>query len=261
MKSVAVRFIRRPYSLLAAVLALSSMAIGQATPPPSTDESAPRGKILFNRNQDSPEPEKAKTAPDHTGLTVTDAERSALTFTAYDLDVHLSPAESQLEVHARFTVQNSGHQALKQLPLQISSSLHWGSLAMRTATRAYTLPFIEQLIDTDTDHTGKATEAVVSLPQALEPGATIELTSLYSGEITQSAERLERIGAPHDKAARADWDQISPDWTALRGFGEVLWYPTASAPVFLGDGAKLFQLVGQTKRQQAGATFHLRVTV
>src|SRR5258705_3631366 len=132
---------------------------------------------------------------------------------------------------------------------------------MRSAGRVSPLSFTVQTIDTDADHTGKATEAVVSLPQPLTPGATLELTSLYSGEVTQSAERLERIGAPLDQAAHADWDQISPEWTALRGFGNVLWYPTSAAPVFLGDGAKLFQSVGNTKLQQAAATVHLRLTV
>src|SRR5258705_7841462 len=132
---------------------------------------------------------------------------------------------------------------------------------MRSAGRVSPLSFTEKTIDTDGDHTGKATEAVVSLPQALEPGASVELTSFYSGEVTQSAERLERIGAPLDQASRADWDRISPEWTGLRGFGSVLWYPTAAAPVFLGDGAKLFQSVGQTKLQQPSATGHLRLTV
>ena len=130
---------------------------------------------------------------------------------------------------------------------------------MRSDGQVSPLSFTVQTIDTDADHTGKATEAVVSLPQPLQPGASLELTSFYSGEVTQSAERLERIGAPLDQAARADWDQISPEWTALRGFGNVLWYPTAAAPVFLGDGAKLFQSVGQTKLQQAAATIRLRL--
>ena len=40
-----------------------------------------------------------------------------------------------------------------------------------------------------------------------------------------------------------------------------LWYPTAAAPVFLGDGAKLFQSVAQTKLRQAAATVRLRLTV
>jgi hypothetical protein len=117
-----------------------------------------------------------------------------------------------------------------------------------------------ETVDTDADHTGKATEAVVSLPQPLQPGGSLEVSSLYSGDVVQSAERLVRIGAPSDQAAHADWDKISPEGTALRGFGNVLWYPTATAPVFLGDGAKLFQSVGQTKLQQSAATVHLRLT-
>jgi hypothetical protein len=250
-------------SPLAAVLALSSIAIAQATPPPAaTDETAPHGKILFNRNQDSPVAEKATKSPaKQSVVTVTDAEHASLTFTAYDLDIHLAPEQSHLAVHAGFTVRNSGKEPLARVVFQISSSLSWESFAMRSGGRVTPLSFTVQTIDTDADHTGKAAEAVVSLPQPLEPGASLELTSLYSGEVAQSAERLERIGAPLDQAARADWDQISSKWTALRGFGNVLWYPTAVAPLFLGDGAKLFQSVGQTKLQQASATVHLRLTV
>ena len=98
------------------VLALSPMAFGQATPPPPTDETTPHGKVLFSRDQDSPETEKpAKTPAKHAIEPVTDAERSALTFTAYDLDVHLVPAQSHLEVHAGFTVRNSGKEPLTRL--------------------------------------------------------------------------------------------------------------------------------------------------
>ena len=107
-------------------------------------------------------------------------------------------------------MRNSGKEPLTRLALQISSSLHWESFAQRSGERVSPLSFTEQTIDTDADHTGKAKEAVVSLAQPLESGATLELTSLYSGEVTQSAERLERIGAPLDQAAHADWDQISP---------------------------------------------------
>jgi hypothetical protein len=205
-------------------------------------------------------PEK-QSVLDARDANVTDAERASLIFTAYDLDVHLAPAQSRLAVHAGFTVKNSGKEPLTRLILQLSSSLKWESLALRNAGRVSPLSFTVQTIDTDADHTGKATEAVVSLPQPLGPGASVELTSFYSGEVAQSAERLERIGAPLDQAARADWDRISPEGTALRGYGNVLWYPTAAAPVFLGDGAKLFQSVGQTKLQQAAATVRLRLTV
>ena len=256
----AVFAVRRLF-VLAMILALSSVAMGQATPP-APEDTSPHGKILFNRDQDSPQVDKtAKTPAKQAVVDVTDAERSSLIFTAYDLDVHLAPAQSQLAVHAGFTVKNSGKAPLTRLIFQISSSLRWESFGMRSSERVSPLQFTVQTIDTDADHTGKATEAVVSLPQPLEPGASLELTSIYSGQITQSAERLERIGAPSDKAAHADWDRISPERTALRGFGDVLWYPTAAAPVFLGDGAKLFQSVGQTKLQQSTAKVHLRLTV
>jgi Peptidase family M1 domain len=256
-------------SLLAMVLVVSSLAMGQTTPTPVPDQAAPdqavpHGKVLFNRgqeDQDSPSAEQATKAPAKPDVAVTDAELASLTFTAYDLDVHLAPAQSHLAVHAGFTVKNSGKEPLARLIFQISSSLHWESFDMRSNGRVSPLSFTVQTIDTDADHTGQATEAVVSLPQPLPPGASLELTSLYSGEVNQSGERLERIGAPLDQAARADWDQISPARTALRGFGNVLWYPTASPPVFLGDGAKLFQSVGQAKLQQATATIHLRLTV
>jgi hypothetical protein len=257
----------RRFSLLAMVLVVSSAAMGQATPPPDPEQTAPHGKVLFGRDQDSPVVEKTTKTPekqsalDARDTDVTDAERASLVFTAYDLDVHLAPVQSHLAVHAGFTVKNSGKAPLTRLILQLSSSLKWESLALRNAGHVSALSFTVRTIDTDADHTGKATEAVVSLPQPLEPGASVELTSFYSGEVAQSAERLERIGAPLDQATRADWDRISPEGTALRGFGNVLWYPTAAAPVFLGDGAKLFQSVGQTKLQQAAATVRLRLTV
>ncbi|MCU1250628.1 MAG: hypothetical protein JWQ49_3657 [Edaphobacter sp.] len=244
------------------VLVVSSAARGQATPPPDPDQTVPHGKVLFNRDQDSPVVEKTVKVPaKQSVVAITDAERASLIFTAYDLDVHLAPAQSHLAVHAGFTVKNSGKEPLTRLIVQISSSLHWASFALRSSGRVSPLTFAEQIIDTDADHTGKAAGAVVSLPQPLEPGASVELTSFYSGEVAQSAERLERIGAPLDQASRADWDRISPEWTGLRGFGSVLWYPTAAAPVFLGDGAKLFESIGQTKLQQAAATVHLRLAV
>jgi hypothetical protein len=267
LKNAAVLFAERRLSLLAAIFVLASIAMAQTTPPPPPpDETAPpHGKVLFNRNQDDQNSPQAEKPPKAEGTqpatTVTDAERSSLTFTAYDLDVHLTPAKSHLAVHAEFTVKNSGNQPLSKIAFQISSSLHWETFALRSASRTSQLPFTAQTIDTDADHTGKATEAVLSLPQPLELGASLEISSLYSGEITQSAERLERIGAPLNQAAHADWDKISPEETALRGFGNVLWYPVAAGPVFLGDGAKLFQSVGQTKLQQAAATIHLHLTV
>src|ERR1700742_4957385 len=105
------------------VFVVSSVAMGQATPAPSTDESAPHGKVLFKGDEDSPPVEKAAPAPaKQSVVAVTDAERASLTFTAYDLDVHLAPAQSRLTVHAGFAVRNSGKEPLARLIFQISSS-------------------------------------------------------------------------------------------------------------------------------------------
>jgi peptidase M1-like protein len=241
--------------LLALSLSLSSLAVPAQVKGPAT---APHEKVLFSSDK-PPTPPATKTAKSVD--TVTDTERSSLTFTAYDLDVHLTPPKSQLSVQAKLTVRNSGTEPLTQLAFQLSSTLNWGSFAMRSGGRILPLRFAQHLIDTDTDHTGQAKEAVVNLPQPLAPNAIIELTTFYSGEIEQSAGRLERIGAPATQASAADWDKIAPDSTALRGFGNVLWYPVASVPALLGDGAKLFQLVGKTRLQQADATIHLRLAV
>jgi Peptidase family M1 domain len=196
---------------------------------------------------------------------VTDEERDALTFTGYDLDVHLVPAHARIAVHAGLAVRNDGKAPLTRLALQISSALVWESFGLRTPAGVAPLAFVQHRINTDADHTGVSREAVVTLPTALAPGAKLELVALYSGQIVQSAERLERIGAPAEQAAVADWDAISADGlnvqTALRGYGNVLWYPVSSAPVFLGDGAKLFEAVGWAKERQQGAATRLRIAI
>ena len=47
----------------------------------------------------------------------------------------------------------------------------------------------------------------------------------------------------------------------MRGFGNVLWYPVAAPQLFLGQGAQLFEAVGQTKLRQAGAMTGLHLTL
>ena len=46
----------------------------------------------------------------------------------------------------------------------------------------------------------------------------------------------------------------------MRGFGNVAWYPVSSVPVILGDGARLFDEIGEHKLRMEGARFRLRLT-
>src|SRR5271170_737914 len=97
------------FAVLAIFVLVISVAKAQVEPP-ATDQDTPHGKVLFNRNLDSPEVEKKAGAPaEQANVDVSDVERASLTFTAYDLDVHLVPASSQLSVHTGFTVKNSGN--------------------------------------------------------------------------------------------------------------------------------------------------------
>jgi len=259
--------------------------ISSPAPTQSSEPAPPPGKVLFSRSLDTdtatqpadsqpqPTPPPAATEPaapiPQDSLAVTDAERNALTFTAYDLDVHLTPASAGISVRSGLTVRNDSSAPLARLILQISSSLHWDALSASNLTGSPTpLPFTAHLIDTDADHTGKMNEAAVTLAQPLTFGSSLSLTALYSGAIPPSTERLERIGAPNDQALSADWDSIAatnPDGqtggTALRGFGNVLWFPVSAPPVFLGDGAKLFQSVGRAHLRQSAATVRLRLAV
>jgi hypothetical protein len=250
------------FTSLIAVLTLAATTSAQQPPPPSEQPApaATQGHVLFHRNDEQTQPDlKAASKPSRTPETVvdsiTEAERSALLFTAWDLDLHIAPTTSHLGVRARFTVRNISSVPLKRLILQLSSTLSFESVGAPSP-----LLYTQHTIATDADHTGEATEAVITLPQPLSPGDTLTLTAFYSGDIPSSGQRLVRIGAPPEQAIRADWDRIGPDMIALRGFGNVLWYPVSSPPLFLGDGAKLFQAVGRSRRQQAASTLHVRLT-
>ncbi|MGA2207396.1 MAG: hypothetical protein ABSG10_11770, partial [Terracidiphilus sp.] len=115
-------------------------------------------------------------------------------------------------------------------------------------------------LNSDTDHTGQLHEAAVKLATPLAPGATLQLDVTYSGAIPQSAQRLLAIGTPEDVALHSDWDTIDTDFTGLRGFGNVVWYPASAPPVILGDGARVFDEMGEHKLRMAGAHFRLRLT-
>ena len=178
---------------------------------------APRPAPQTRTKAATPKKADAASSQENSGPKATDAERDAIIFTAYDLDVRLTPQTESLAVRAAIKVRNAGTQPLAHVPLQISSTLIWQSI--RVGGVEATLG--RQSVASDADHTGMLHEAVVVLPQALAPGKEVALDVVYSGRISLSGQRLEAIGTPSDLAKRSDWDRISTDFVGLRGFGKL----------------------------------------
>ena len=253
-------------SVMLVALAAGSPAAQNPSPTqqpaaPSSPDQQPRGKVIFSRSTD----ENGQTTTE-VGTAVArqakapvadDAERQAITFTAFDMDVHLRPTEQSIAVRALVTVRNDGKAPLAHLPLQISSTLNWERIRFQGRDAA----FEQATLNSDTDHTGRLHEAAVLLSSPLAPGQTMQLDVSYSGTIPPSAQRLLAIGTPQDVALHSDWDCIGPSFTGLRGFGNVAWYPVASVPVILGDGARLFDEMGEHKLRMSGVQFRLRLAV
>jgi hypothetical protein len=211
--------------------------------------------VVFSRSDtDATSPAKATsvlpTAP------VSDAERQAITFQSYDLDVHLQPRDHAMAVRARVQVRNVSGAPLARLALQISSSLQWTHVRVGDSSVA----FSQQLVNSDIDHTGALREAVIPLAQPLAPQQTLAVDVTYEGTVALSAIRLEQIGTPADVAQASDWDRVSEEFVGLRGLGNVAWYPVASIPVALGDGAKFFTEAAAERQRQSQATVAMRVT-
>lgn len=242
----------------------AALLCGFATVAIAQQKTAPDSKttVLFSRSDSQTAAQAPKTASQPatktaTAATVTDAERSAVTVTAYKLDLHLAPRDHTLSARAQIGIRNDGSQPLSILPLQLSSSLGFDGVSLSGER----LPFTQQTLNSDTDHTGLLHEADIQLPTPLAPKATLSLEVLYHGEITLDARRLLQLGTPTDTAEHSDWDRISEDFTGLRGFGNVIWYPVASVPALLGDGDKVFAEIGRQRLRQSDATAAIRLTV
>ncbi|MDR3749052.1 MAG: hypothetical protein P4M04_13010 [Acidobacteriota bacterium] len=236
----------------------SSHQTPQAAPQPSEGN---HGQVIFSRSTDENGETTTEAGPAAAQMakapTADDAEREAVTFVAFDMDVRLHTAEQSIAVRALVTVRNDGKVPLAHIPLQISSSLNWE----RVRVLGHDVNFPVATLNSDADHTGQLHEAAVPLSTPLGPGQSIQLDVTYSGTIAQSAQRLIAIGTPNEVALRSDGDGISVPFTGLRGFGNVAWYPVSSVPVILGDGARLFDEMGEHKLRIAGAQFRLRLTV
>ncbi|HVZ83306.1 MAG TPA: hypothetical protein VG893_06490 [Terracidiphilus sp.] len=258
-----------PRALAAAVLAAACAALAAQSqapaPAPPVQNPAPRsgsGKVIFSRSTDENGTTTTQAGPaakvqSASEPVATDEDRRAVAFTALDLDVHLEPAAQHIAVRARLTVRNAGKTPLTRIPLQISSSLQWESIRLKGRDAAFTVA----TLNSDADHTGQLHEAAVSLAAPLAPGAAAQLDTVYSGVIAPSAQRLIAINTPETMALHSDWDQIGVEFTGLRGFGNVVWYPVSSVPAILGDGARLFDEIGRHKLGLVGARFALHLTV
>ncbi|HEX4156409.1 MAG TPA: hypothetical protein VHY48_12420 [Acidobacteriaceae bacterium] len=221
----------------------------------------PSRQVLFDSRNPPPSTPAApsstgpSTALPQSGPELTDQDRAAIDVTHYDLDIRITPATASLTARARVTVHNHSDRTLHRIALQISSSLVWQSATLQPGGP---IPIAQHLLDTDADHTGQVSELI--LPVTLSPGQTIALDTFYSGSITPSAARLERLGATPDQALATDWDAISPDSTALRGFGNVLWFPVAAPQLFLSDNS-LVPAIGKARLAHAQVPIHLRLSV
>jgi len=244
----------------------------QQTKPP------PKGTVLFSSRNPPAVPRPAYSSskasvgandlssPDaRPAIAVTDAERAAIVISAYVLTVHLMPSSAREEVQARLTLRNASTAPLARVALDLSSTLRWQAVSAQSAIGLTPVQFTQSPVATDADHTGYAQELVATLPHPLAPGQTVMLSVLYAGEIRQSSSRLELIGTPPDRANRSDWDAIVPTSdagaSALRGYGNVLWYPVAAPLALLGDGNKLFAEVARQRRLNTASSIALHLTV
>jgi hypothetical protein len=243
-------------------LLLCAYAGAQQAPSPGMVPPEPLpehpGTVILSRSVDDAQkdPVAAPSATADAQPAAVDAERQAIAFVAYDLDVHLQPREHSLAVRARIVLRNSSAVPVRRLPLQISSTLQWTSVHIADAPAK----FSQRLIDSDIDHTGALREALVPLATPLAPNQSIAVDVTYEGIVDRSTQRLEQIGTPTESAQASDWDRISDDFVGLRGVGNVAWYPVATVPVALGDGARFFTEAIAARQRQSQATLSMRIT-
>ncbi len=184
-------------------------------------------------------------------------DRDAFTYTQYKLDVRIEPEQQRLAVRGTITLRNDSTTAQKNAALQISSSLTWRSIQ----AEGKALQFVSQPYVSDIDHTGELSEAIVALPREISSGGSVELNIGYEGVILLDATRLTRIGLPKDTAVHSDWDQISKTYSAVRGVGNVTWYPVAMEVGNLSEGRSLFEVLGRWKKREQDAQVKIKVSL
>jgi hypothetical protein len=184
-------------------------------------------------------------------------DREAFTITRYQLDAQIDRTAHVLVVTGKLTLRNDSKIPQKLLALQVSSSLAWNGVALDDKP----LPWIEDEYTSDIDHTSSLSEVIVTLPKELPAANTVTLDIQYGGTITTDASRFTRMGAPADVANRNDWDEISDEFTAVRGVGYVTWYPVAIEAASLSDGNAVFDAIARWKERHARSEFDVTFAV
>jgi hypothetical protein len=180
-------------------------------------------------------------------------DREAFTFTRYELEVRVEPEQQRLGVRGKITLRNDSSVPQKDLALQISSSLDWRSIKLSGKT----VSFVTEEYNSDLDHTGAFSEAIVTVPE-VPSKAVIELDVGYEGVIALDATRLTRMGVPEEKAKHSDWDQIGKSFTAVRGIGYVTWYPIATEDASLSEGNSVAETIGRWQAKEANTEMQVR---
>ncbi|MGI9103771.1 MAG: hypothetical protein ACR2IF_15130 [Terriglobales bacterium] len=181
-------------------------------------------------------------------------DRTAFTFTSYNLELRVDPAGQAIATRGTIRLRNDSTAPQRTLVLQISSSLDWRMIEFNGKP----LQYVATNYTTDLDHTGAVREAVVSLPAAVAPKASVELQVGYAGALTRNTMRLENIGVPASTATRTDWDQVAEPVTAVRGIGYVAWYPVSLPAAKLSDNT-LFTAVNDWKNSQRDTTMRVNL--
>ena len=184
-------------------------------------------------------------------------DRNAFTFTRYELDASVTPESHGFSVSGTVTVRNDSTVPQRDVDLQITSSLTWMSIGMDGKT----VPFVAQPYTSDIDHTGSLSEAIVTLPQAVAPGASVTLQVAYQGTIQKNAVRLERIGTPGEVAYRTEWDEVSSYFTGVRSIGHVNWFPVAMDAASLSEGTSVFDTEAAWMQRQSASELLVTMAV
>jgi hypothetical protein len=170
-------------------------------------------------------------------------DRQAFTFTTYNLKVTIDPVKQEFLVTGSVQARNDSKSPQKNIVLQISGGLQWTSATVGKDQ----VPWVQQTYTTDIDHTGQVSEALLTLPAEVAPGASVTVDVSYGGGLTLNTGRLLRVDTPGTYAARSDWDQVSDNFCAVRGLGYVVWYPVAMDAVSLSDGTALWDRIAEWK--------------